>query len=116
MEVSFLLSADELFTLMSIISEKSEAGQYFIDSTLEGAELCDLSTLTEKNLARYIEDELEIEPVLNMMTDALTHAESAELKDDVWTIRSPYITLKCQKYPFHEGHWKITPVKERESK
>jgi len=112
MEVSFILSENELLTLISVNTGITEAGQHFVDAALAGAELCDLLTLVEKNLAKSIDDELELEPVLRMVADALAHADSAEINDEVWTIRSPFITLKCQQYPYHDGHWMITPVKE----
>lgn len=113
MEISFLLSGDELLTLISVNSEITKAGQHFITNALEGSEICDLLSLADKNLAKSINDELEIEPVVRMIADALAHADSSELKDDSWDIKSELINLKCQKYPYRDGYWKVTPVEEK---
>ena len=113
MEISFILSKDELLTLILINDDITEAGQCFVDTALEGAEICDLLSLIDKNFAKNVNDELEVEPVLRMIADAIAHAVSSEHKDDTWKIGSKLIALECQKYPFHEGYLKITPVEEK---
>jgi len=112
MDVSFILSSDELYTLIFLATETSEAGQKFSDEALAGAEICDLSGLVEKNLARRVEDELDLEPVLRMVANAISNADSADLRGEVWDISSPWVSLLCERYAYHENHWKITPLKE----
>ena len=115
MEVSFLLSLDELYTLIALTPEVSKAGRRFCDEALSGAEICDLSGLVEKKLAHRMEDELVIEPVLRMVCGAISKADSAEVNGEAWSICSPWVALQCEKYAYHEDHWKITPVKEADS-
>jgi len=110
MEVSFILSSDELYTLILLSGEMTEAGQQFCDKTLHDAQANDLSGLIEKNLAKKVEDELELEPVLRMISSAISQADNTELNNGVWSIRSPWVDLRCEKYQFNENHWKITPV------
>ena len=112
MEISFVLSADELFTLMSASPECTKAGRNFSDQALIGAKICDLSGLVDKKLARRAEDELALSPVMRMLTDTLTGAESAVPCDNGWEIRSPWITVRCEIYPYREGHFRIIPMKE----
>ena len=112
MDVSFILSSDELYTLMFLAPEISEAGRSFINKALTGAEICDLSGLVEKSLARRVEDELDLEPVLRLIADALSNAGNARLNGEVWSISSPWVSLLCEKYTYNDNHWKITPVKE----
>ena len=110
MEVSFILSAEEFFTLTSLVSDVTEAGERFRNEALCGAEICDLSGLIEKNMARQVDDELVLEPVLRMISSAVLEADSAEVNDGIWSIRSQWVELRCEKYLYHENHWKITPV------
>ena len=109
MDVSFILSADELFTLLSLYPEQSKAGRSFADAALQDAALCDLSGLTEKNLARLAGGELDLAPVIGMVADAIAHADSAEERDGVWNVSAPDIILRCEKYAYREETWKITP-------
>jgi len=111
MEVSFILKTDELFTLLSLAPERSNAGQKLYDEAVSGANVCDLSGLIEKKLALLIEDELVIDPVLHMISSALSVADSAELHDDVWDIKSKWIDLHLEKYKYNEDHWRITPLR-----
>jgi len=110
MDVSFILSADELYTLISLIPDMTISGKHFCDEALAGAEICDLSGLIHKNMAKQVEDELELEPVLRMISSAVSKATSAEHHDGIWSIRSEWIDLRCEKYPYHDNHWKVTPV------
>jgi len=112
MEVSFILSSDEVLTLMSLAPELTEAGQRFKDEALSDAKICDLSGLVDKNLAHRINDELDIDPVIRMISSAISRADKIEPQGDTWHIQSPWAALLCEKYPYHENHWKITPVKE----
>ena len=112
MNVSFILSDDELFSLLSLFEEPSECGKLFMTQALISAESCDLSILTDKKLAKLINDQLEIEPVVRMVIDAIACADNAENHNDIWHIRSPWISLICEKDPYHEGQWKITPCEE----
>lgn len=112
MDVSFILSSDELYTLMLLAPEISENGRRFIDEALAGAKICDLSGLVEKNLARRVDDELDLEPVLRLIADSISNAGNAQPDAEVWNISSPWVSLVCERYAYHENHWKITPVKE----
>lgn len=114
MDVSFILSDDELFTLLSVSEEKSEAGQIFLEKALDGAKLCDLKGLVEKNLARFIDDELELESVIGMIVEVISKSESAELRDECWYIRSDPVDVLCENYQYNEGHRKVTPVRKKE--
>jgi hypothetical protein len=116
MEVSFILKADELFTLMSLVPERTKAGQKLYDEAVSGFSICDLSGLVEKNLARFVEDELVLDPVLSMISSALSTADSARLYDEVWDIKSKWINLQLEKYKYNEEHWKITPLRGKEVK
>ena len=111
MEVSFILKTDELYTLMSLIPERTEAGKKLYNEALSGASACDLSGLVEKNLAQFIENELVIDPVLRMISSALSIADSVVLYDEVWYIESKWIDLKLEQYKYNEDHWRITPLK-----
>jgi len=115
MDVSFILSAEEFFTLISLVPDATEAGQQFRNEVLGGAEICDLSGLIEKNMARRVEDELVLEPVLRMISSAVAKADSAEVHNGIWSIRSPWVELRCEKYLYHKNHWKITPVNTKET-
>ena len=112
MDISFILSTDEVFTLISMIDDKTEAGELFSSEALPGAGYCDLSGLVDKKLARVAGDELELAPVLRMLADAIARASSIERSGEAWSIRSPWVSLRCEEYPYREGHLKITPVKE----
>ena len=102
MDVSFILSTDEFFTLLSLYPEHSEAGRRFADDALQDAALCDLSGLTEKNLARSAGGEMELAPVIGMVADSIAHADSAEEYNGVWNISAPDIMLRCEKYAYRE--------------
>ena len=112
MDVSFLLSADELFTLMSLSTSRTGSGQLFADEALAGAGLDDLSGLVDKKLARRFGEELELMPVVRMISDALSRAEGIERSGETWNVRSPWVSLRCERYLYNEGLWKITPVME----
>lgn len=113
MKVSFILSADEVFTLASLTSEHTEAGRYFLDEVLTGAEICDLTGLVEKKLARQVGGEIELSPVLRMVAGALSRADSAARHGEAWEVRSPWVTLLCEKYIYRDKHFKITPVESK---
>jgi len=110
MDVSYILSADELFTMLSLIPDRSEAGYRVCDEVLSGAYICDLSELVEKRMARRIGNELEIEPVIHMLSNAIAKADYAENVDGIWNIRSPWVSLLCERYPYRKNNWKLTPV------
>ena len=112
MDVSFILSSDELYTLIFLAPEVSGAARSFCDEALPDAIICDLSGLVEKNLARRVEEELDLEPVLRLIAKAISHADYVEFHGDVWSICSAWISLLCEKYAYHDNHWKITPLKE----
>ena len=112
MDVSFILSTDELFTLISLMGSQSEAGRVFIEKALTGAQRCDLSILAEKNHARIEGDELELAPVMRMLIDAISNAERAEYNGSFWEIDSGWVSLQCEKYPFMEEHWKLSPINQ----
>jgi len=114
-DVSFILSSDELYTLISLAPQLSNAGQQFYTDALSGAIICDLSGLVEKKLAHRIEDEIDVEPVLKMISDAISKADSIETENGVWKIKSPWVALVCERYIYHENHWRITPVKDKEA-
>ena len=112
MEVSFIISADELFTLMSTVQGWTEAGRQFNAEVLGDAVICDLSELPDKKMARFIDGELELAPVIRMIADAVTRADNITRRGDIWEVASPWVTPKCERYPYREGHWRITPEEE----
>jgi hypothetical protein len=111
MEVSFILSANEIFTLISQTPEHTESGERFIREALAGAQSCDLTSLVKKKLAHITDNELELEPVLYMLITALSHADNAENCVSHWEIQSPWVSLRCESYPFKAGYWRLSPVK-----
>jgi len=114
MDVSFVLSADELFTLISQMNKQTEAGKTFVEKALKNAEICDLSNLEEKNLAGIGGDELILVPVMHMLINAISNATGAEDKDSYWEIDSDWVTLHCERYPYKEEHWILSPIKGAE--
>ena len=112
MDVSFILSSDELYTLISLIPVRTEAGARFAGAALSGARLCDLSGLLEKKLARRVNGELELAAVIRMLSDAISRADSASNHNGVWEIRSPWVSIRCEDYPYQENHFKITPLED----
>ena len=115
MDVSYIFSADELFTLMSLVSKHSEAGRAFGAGELADAVSCDLSGLVKKKMAKHCADgEMELSPVIRMLTDALASADSIDRQEDGWLVRAPWVTLRCAVYPYRDDHYIITPMKEFE--
>ena len=112
MDISFIMSSDEIFTLMSLFPDQTEHGKRFAAEALTGAKPCDLSSLAEKNLAKLINGNLELAPAVRMVGNALAQADSASIHDDAWDISSPWVALRCEMYPYQERHWRITPVEE----
>ena len=112
MEVSFILSNDELYTLISLIPVRTEAGARFVEEALSGAQLCNLNGLLEKKLARRADGELELElaPVVRMLSDAIARADSAKNHFGSWEIRSQWVSLRCAACPHQENHLIITPL------
>jgi hypothetical protein len=110
MEVSFIFSKDELHTLISMVPDRSETGLVFMEKTLSGAHICDLSGLVEKKLARQTDGELALEPVIRMIADSLAHAEyiipSGDGCDEVY---SRWAALRCETYIYKKDCFKITP-------
>jgi len=115
MEVSYILSSDELYTIIIHDQDFSDAGRKFCNEALNNATICDLTGLIEKKLAQQREDELELEPVLKMISIAISKANSAEQQNNIWIVTSPWITLLLKQYKHQENHWKITPVKEAQN-
>ncbi|MCL2820285.1 MAG: hypothetical protein FWD38_05580 [Oscillospiraceae bacterium] len=111
MDISFIFTADEIFTLASMINNHSPAGKEFIGNALTDAQICDLSSLAEKEHAQINGDKLELEPVIRMVFDTVTKAVRVVNVDDYWMIYSNRLTLKCEKYRFKENSWKISPIK-----
>ena len=113
MEISFILTCDELFTLTSVTSGFSEAGKLFLQEALPDAELCDLSGLVLKKMARYVGEDMELSPVIRMISDAIAKADSATQDAGGWLIQSQWITLRLEKYAFQENCFKIVPLKDK---
>ena len=114
MDISFILTSDEIFTLMSLLPDRTEGGERFAAEALPDAKQCDLSSLADKKLAKLTNGELELAPVIRMMADAIARADSVEAKGDIWNIDSPWVSLRCEKYLYQDGCWKITPLGEEE--
>ena len=111
MDVSYILSADELFTLMSLVTEHSEAGTQFGADALQGAEVCDLGGLVGKKMAKQgVDGEVELAPVLGMLAESIARAERIEQDDGGWLVFSPLVMSRCEVYRYKEGHFKITPI------
>ena len=116
MDVSYIFSADELFTLISLIPDRSDAGQRFCEDALADAALCSLDGLGAKKMAKqHPGNQLELAPVIRMITETLAKAESLERIKNGWLLRSPWITVSCEAYPHLERHYLITPLEEAAS-
>jgi len=111
MDISFILSLDELFTLISLSGAKSDAGKHFVEEALPGAAFCDTNGLVEKKFAKMTDGELDLVPVLRMVADAIAKANSIVQRGEGWDIRSPWVSLHCERSIYCEGHMKITPMK-----
>ena len=116
MDVSFILSENELFTLMSLAPDPSEAGRAFAEAALAGAQRCDLGGLADRKLAKHVGGGgLELAPAIRMIADALAHADSVEESGGgggSWVVRSRWVTLRCERYPYQDGHLRVIPLKE----
>ena len=113
MDVSYILSADELFTLMSLFPDHSEAGKAFVADALRDAKICGLDEPVKKEMAKiYPSGEIELSPIIRMLTDALAHASDVRQTENGWICHSPWITVKCDVYAYKEGHYKLTPIKD----
>ena len=110
MDISFILSKNELFTLISMMPGRTDAGARFIELALSGAVLCDLNGLKEKKLARIVNDKPEPVSVIRMIADSVSRADSAQLQDGAWKISSPWALLRCEACPYQEGHIRITVI------
>ena len=116
MDVSFILATDEIFTLMSLLPGHTEDGKRFTSEALHNAKACDLSGLAAKKLAKATNGKLELAPGIRMIIDGIARADSAVKHGAIWEIRSPWVFLRCEKYPYQEDCWKITPVEDNESR
>ena len=110
MEVSFLMSCDEVFTIISLMPNRTPPGERFIRVALAGAKECGLQNFVGKNMARLTDDGYVLDPVIKMIADAMARPDSATFEDEVWLIKSPWISLTCEKCSTRVGHLKITPV------
>jgi len=108
MDVSFILSQNELYTLLSAEPKRTEAGAVFLETALSGAERCDLSGLVERKLARRVSSGPEPAPVIAMLSCAISQADSAEESGGIWEISSQWLSIRCEAYPYQEEHLKIT--------
>jgi len=115
MDISFILSTDEIFTLMSIARMRSAEGEAFITEALADAEICDLSGLVEKKFARYTNGELSIDPIVRMIADSLAMAESIAIREESWFVNAPWVSLIIQVCEYRKDHWKITPIQKGEA-
>ena len=108
-----MFSADELFTLVSMIEDHSEPGKQIIDEALHDAEPCELSGLIEKKMAKKSEsDIIEVAPIIKMIIEAIAHAESVKRNDIDWEIKSQWVDLKLEAYPFRDEYFRITPINQ----
>ena len=112
MDVSYILSGDELFTLMSLVSNHTDAGKLFLAEVLSDAECCDLEGLAQKKMAKYCPDgQMELAPVIRMLSESLACADKAEQQENGWLVSSPWVNVSCEVYPHKEKHFKLTPIK-----
>ena len=113
MEISFILTYDELFTLATAATELSQAGEHFLRDALPDAQKCSLDGLVDKKMAHYVGDKIELSPVIRMIADAIAKADTVVLSNGNWIIQSSWIKLKCEKYPFQDNCFKVVPLKEK---
>ena len=111
-EISFIFTRDELYTLILLHGEPAEAGKRFIAEALAKAAPSDLLGLVDKKMAHEQNGKIAIEPVIRMLGAAICKADRIDhANDDIYIIYSPWITVKCERYPKIENCMKLTPVK-----
>ena len=120
LEVSFMLSRDELYTLVLLSGEPTEAGKYFISEALAGASPDDLSGLIEKKMAHGHGEKIVVEPVIRMLGASICKAEKIDFinlgneSGGTYVVCSPWIKIRCEPYPRIENCLKLTPEKPDE--
>ena len=119
-EVSFILSRDELYTLVLLSGEPSEAGRDFVAGVLAGAVQNDLLGLVEKKMAHEQNGKILLEPVVRMLGAAVCKADKVDVaeskgkkskNDGIYTIYSPWLKLRCERYARIADCIKLTPLK-----
>lgn len=112
MDVSYIMSVDEIFTLMMLIPEHTAPGEQFISEALTGADNCALDELEGKKMAKRTDDgRIELAPVISMFIETLAKASAVERAESGWIVRSQWITLHCEPYPYKDKHYILTPMK-----
>jgi hypothetical protein len=113
MTVSFILSIDEIYTLMSLVPEHTDAGSRLLAEVFAGGKTDGLTELIDKKLAHNINGTLELTPALRMIAFTLARPEELIAKQGFYLVRSAWIKLKLEKYTYKDGHYRITPLKEQ---
>ena len=111
-EVSFIFSRDELYTLILLYGEPSEAGQTFIAEALAKAVPNDLLGLIDKKMAYEQNGKISIEPVIRMLGASICKADKIDaISSGIYIIYSPWIKVRCEPYSKIENCIKLTPIK-----
>ena len=110
MDISYIFSADELFTLVSAMFNNPE-GENSVPEFLKDAKACDLDRLVKKGMAKtFSNGEIELTPIVNMLIDALAFPDNIQEINTGFIFESNWIKVKCETYPFNENHYKLTPI------
>lgn len=110
-EISFIMSRDELYTLILLNGEPSEWGKNFVETELGGAQKNNLLNLADKRMASFRDGKLFIEPVIRMMGAAICKTYKTEKMDGVYIIYSQWINIRYEIYSQIEGYVRLTPIK-----
>lgn len=94
LNVSFLFSRDELYTLVKKY-DLSDAGKAFMDKVLLDAREDDLSGFVQKQLAKAQDGKILLEPVICMIAESIASAIEFWEKDGCYEIKSEWVALKC---------------------
>lgn len=109
MDVLFLFSRDELYTL--ICGHKlTDAGQRFVDTVLEGAKKDALSHIVEKRFAVRRGETILLEPVISMLIESIAKADTFSGDASLCELTSPWVSVRCETDPHAQDGFKLTPL------
>ncbi len=109
LEIAFIISKNELFTLLQNTSQLSDSGIAFVKQVLNRSQIDDLNGLVEKKLAYIREGEVWIQPVIRMLVAGIARANGFESIDNGWRFDSLGMYIECLNYEHHPDHIKLIP-------
>jgi hypothetical protein len=112
LDVSYILSFDELLTLLTLAKTQTNECRHFADSVLTDAKLIPLNGLITKGLATRIDGKIRIDTVLRMLIDTIATAETIEERKECWHLKGEHINVNIALYPHIARHIKIIPIQK----